>query len=187
MEGAQPGAAQAPTAWHTPACHAGCMPTCLALPPLQMKLEPPALFCVHLELGTDDGNALRVTVGNVLKEADAGGSKVRHAGRGLGSRCAMHRACWHALSLILTLPLAPAHPAMQRAHGKLPLALPSPSRRWTLLCVDLAAAARTAGGAPFAALRSLQLCSTMSVRGAFSSDIRFGLEVRRWLCWWDNT
>jgi hypothetical protein len=42
-------------------------------------------------------------------------------------------------------------------------------------------AAVTAGGAgasPFKTLKSLQLCSTITVRGAFSSDVRFGLQVR---------
>jgi hypothetical protein len=57
------------------------------------------------------------------------------------------------------------------------MALPGESRRWTLLCLDLAAAARGAGARGFAALRSMQLCSTMSVRGVFTSDIRFSLKV----------
>ena len=66
----------------------------------------------------------------------------------------------------------------QRKNGTLQLAFPSASRRWTLLAIDMAAAAAAAGGPAYAALRSVQLCSTMSVRGAFVSDLKFGLKVR---------
>lgn len=60
----------------------------------------------------------------------------------------------------------------------LQLALPSePSRRWMLLCLDLHAAAAGAGGALFASLRSVQLCSCMSVRGVFTSDVKFSIKV----------
>lgn len=72
----------------------------------------------------------------------------------------------------------------QRKSGTLTMALPGePSCRWLLLCIDLAAAAAGAGGAAFASLRSVQLCSRMAVRGVFTSDIKFGLNVRaRQLC-----
>eukprot|EP00879_Flechtneria_rotunda_P008148 GHRR01008535.1.p1 GENE.GHRR01008535.1~~GHRR01008535.1.p1 ORF type:complete len:516 (+),score=208.91 GHRR01008535.1:756-2303(+) len=52
---------------------------------------------------------------------------------------------------------------------------------WTLLSIDLAAAVAAAEGARQAAqyscLKSIQLCSTLTVRGAFTSDIRFGLKT----------
>lgn len=50
------------------------------------------------------------------------------------------------------------------------------SGAWTLLCIDLAAAlaARSHG---YRCMKSLQLCSTLSVRGAFTSDIVYSLKV----------
>jgi hypothetical protein len=41
-----------------------------------------------------------------------------------------------------------------------------------------AVAAGGAGAPPFKALKGIQLCSTITVRGAFSSDVRFSLKVR---------
>jgi hypothetical protein len=46
------------------------------------------------------------------------------------------------------------------------------------LHLQAAVAAGGAGVSPFKALKSIQLCSTITVRGAFSSDVRFGLQVR---------
>lgn len=43
-------------------------------------------------------------------------------------------------------------------------------------------AAGGAGASPYKALKSIQLCSTITVRGAFSSDVRFGLQVRVHCC-----
>lgn len=45
----------------------------------QVKLEPPALFQLHLELATADGNTARVAVGNILKDAAAAAGKVSGA------------------------------------------------------------------------------------------------------------
>lgn len=52
----------------------GMQSLCPTLPPplpccLQIKVEPPALFSVHLDLNTVDGNAARVSIGNILKDA----------------------------------------------------------------------------------------------------------------------
>lgn len=63
--------------------------------------------------------------------------------------------------------------------------LKDPTTTWTLLSLDLAAAAvEVAGpaaaatpGSAYSHLKSIQLCSTLTVRGAFTSDIRFGLKV----------
>lgn len=58
---------------------------------------------------------------------------------------------------------------MQLAHT-------AASGAWTLLCIDLAAAlaARSHG---YRCMKSLQLCATLSVRGAFTSDIVYSLKV----------
>jgi len=64
------------------------------------------------------------------------------------------------------------------------LSLPDPPAGWALLCLDLqsSVAAGGAGVSPFKALKTIQLCSTITVRGAFSSDVRFGLQVgQMWL------
>lgn len=67
------------------------------------------------------------------------------------------------------------------------LSLPDPPAGWTLLSLDLQAAVAAAGGpggvsSPYKSLKSIQLCSTMTVRGAFSSDVKFGLQVRTAVC-----
>jgi hypothetical protein len=46
-----------------------------------------------------------------------------------------------------------------------------------VILLQAAVAAGGAGASPFKALKSIQLCSTITVRGAFSSDVRFGLQV----------
>jgi hypothetical protein len=66
--------------------------------------------------------------------------------------------------------------------------LKDPPACWMLLSVDLAAAVAAAGSSanvgsssaqpsPYNHLQGLQLCSTLTVRGVFTSDIRFGLQV----------
>jgi hypothetical protein len=67
--------------------------------------------------------------------------------------------------------------------------LKDPPACWLLLSVDLAAAVAAAGSSssgggnsstqpsPYSHLKGLQLCSTLKVRGVFTSDIRFGLQV----------
>lgn len=72
---------------------------------------------------------------------------------------------------------ATALPSSQRKNGTLSLTVPGASNRWTLLCVDMAAAARAASGCAFTALRGIQICSTMSMRGVFTSDIKFTIKV----------
>lgn len=67
---------------------------------------------------------------------------------------------------------------LQRKTGTLQLSLPDVTKRWTLLCIDLAAAALGANGCAYSCLRAVQLCSRMSVRGVFTSDIKFGIKAR---------
>jgi hypothetical protein len=137
------------------------------------------MFNLHLDIGTVDGNALRVTVGNVLKDLDTA-NKVCAVASCLGCTQATAWAivpCDTRTAPTITSPAPRPAVDRQRKSGTLTLAMPAPSRRWTLLCIDLAAAAATASCAPFACLRSVQLCSNMSVRGAFSSEARFGIQV----------
>lgn len=51
----------------------------------QVKLEPPTLFQLHLELALTDGNTARVSVGNIVKEAGAPAK--------VGVRTLRQRAC----------------------------------------------------------------------------------------------
>jgi hypothetical protein len=59
------------------------------------------------------------------------------------------------------------------------LSLPDPPAGWAVLSLDLRAAAAAAapGAPPYASLKSVQLCATLTVRSAFCSDVRFGLKV----------
>jgi hypothetical protein len=73
--------------------------------------------------------------------------------------------------------------------------LKDPPACWLLLAVDLAAAVATAGSggsgggssssqpSAYSHLKGLQLCSTLTVRGVFTSDIRFGLQVGHDSAW----
>ncbi|KAF6264700.1 hypothetical protein COO60DRAFT_1654818 [Scenedesmus sp. NREL 46B-D3] len=119
---------------------------------LQLRFEQPsALFSIHLEAVTTDGNTCRISIGNIFKAENV---KKK-------ARCVQY-----------TLKDLPSC--------------------WMLLSVDLAAAVATAAGSgvsggasgsaqpsPFSHLKGVQLCSTLTVRGVFTSDIRFGLQV--WL------
>lgn len=47
------------------------------------------------------------------------------------------------------------------------------TNRWTVIGVDMRAVARELTSSPYNSLTSLQFCSTMTVRGAFTSDLKF--------------
>ena len=138
---------------------------------VQLRLEPGSRFAVHLELDCKDGSGARVSVGPApppkaraaaAAAAPAAAAKAGSSASGSGGQ-------------------------QRRKPGVLHLELPADKHtgRWTLLGIDLAAAAHAAAGggsgstsaAEFAALRSVQLCASMAVRGVFSSDARFGLEA----------
>ena len=53
----------------------------------------------------------------------------------------------------------------------IPLVDPSP--KWYIMCIDLAAALAEVTASPFEMLRGMQLCATMLVRNAFTSDIKY--------------
>lgn len=76
---------------------------------------------------------------------------------------------------------------LKKKSGVVQYNLRDPPTTWTLLSIDLAAAAAEVAGPAAAAvkfshLKSIQLCSMLSVRGAFTSDIRFGVTVRSLYC-----
>lgn len=110
---------------------------------LRVKFEPKALFAIHLEIATTDGNTCRVSVGNIFKPEN-----------------------------------------LKKKSGCVQYNLRDPPSTWALLSLDLPAAAAEVAGpaaaataARFSHLKSIQMCSTLTVRGAFTSDLRFGLTV----------
>jgi Protein of unknown function (DUF667) len=54
----------------------------------------------------------------------------------------------------------------------------STSSKWCMLALDLPAACSLFGSSPYQYVRSLQICATINIRGIFTSDIKFSLEVR---------
>jgi hypothetical protein len=76
-------------------------------------------------------------------------------------------------------PRPPCAPPTQRKAGCVQYSLADPRPGWCLLSLDLATAAASAGAgaSPFKALKSVQLCATLTVQGAFSSSVRFSLQV----------
>lgn len=72
------------------------------------------------------------------------------------------------------------HAAQQGARMKrsgVQVFLPAAHDGWTLLALDLEALAQQAGRSPYARLRALHLCANMTVRGAFTSDVRYDWQV----------
>ena len=55
----------------------------------QVKLEAGAIFCIHLEAGTADGNTTRVSISNIFKAGEAAkgvGDKAGEAAKGVGDQ-----------------------------------------------------------------------------------------------------
>jgi hypothetical protein len=55
--------------------------------------------------------------------------------------------------------------------------MPAAHDRWMLLALDLSALTRQASSSAYAKLRALHLCANMTVRGAFTSDVRYDWQV----------
>lgn len=51
------------------------------------------------------------------------------------------------------------------------------TNKWTVIAIDMSAVAKELSGSPYGGLQSLQFGSTMTVRGAFTSDIKFSFKV----------
>ncbi|WIA37015.1 hypothetical protein OEZ86_013999 [Tetradesmus obliquus] len=118
---------------------------------LQVRFEQPsALFSIHLEAVTADGNTCRISIGNIFKAKN-----------------------------------------VKKKAGCIQFTMKDPPSCWMLLSVDLVAAVAAAAAAgsssssssgstqasPYSHLKGMQLCSTLTVRSAFTSDIRFGLQT----------
>ncbi|GLC33983.1 hypothetical protein PLESTB_000825300 [Pleodorina starrii] len=66
--------------------------------------------------------------------------------------------------------------ALKRKSNGVQLAFPRASHRWCVLAVDLRDALRGFTSSPFASIKSIQMCSWLTVRTMFTSDYRFSLE-----------
>lgn len=66
---------------------------------------------------------------------------------------------------------------LQRKKSGLQLAYPHPSHKWTVLAVDLMAAAAMLTNSPFEEVKGFQFCSTLLARTFFTSDYKYSLEV----------
>lgn len=67
---------------------------------------------------------------------------------------------------------------LQRKSNGVQIPYPRASHRWSYVAVDLAAALRQLTTSPLIATKSIQYCSWLTVRGAYTSDFNFRLEVR---------
>jgi hypothetical protein len=173
---------------------------------LQVRFEQPsALFSIHLEAVTADGNTCRISIGNIFKaenikvsQLPCPSSKCMHTllilttkSRVLACHLSFAVAAVRCLEPQVVNAEACALPfcyIMQRKAGCMQYTLKDPPSCWMLLSVDLAAAVAAAAACSssssntqpsslYSHLKGLQLCSTLTVRGAFTSDIRFGLQV----------
>ncbi|GLI66011.1 hypothetical protein VaNZ11_009714 [Volvox africanus] len=66
--------------------------------------------------------------------------------------------------------------APKRKSSGVQLAFPHASHRWCVLAVDMCAALRGLTSSPFAFIKSIQMCSWLTVRTMFTSDYKFTLE-----------
>ncbi len=65
----------------------------------------------------------------------------------------------------------------QRKSNGIQIPYAHPSHRWCVCAVDLAACVARFSSSPLHSLRSVQLCSWLTVRSMYTSDLKFGLHV----------
>ena len=68
--------------------------------------------------------------------------------------------------------------ALQKRSYGIQLPFPKSSHRWCVVGVDLSACLRRFTSSPLHSLRSVQMCSWLTVRSLYTSDLKFTLEVR---------
>ena len=66
--------------------------------------------------------------------------------------------------------------SQRKSHG-IQIPFPKSSHRWCVMAVDLLGALKQFSLSPFQCLKSVQLCSWITVRGAYTSDFKFNLQV----------
>jgi len=67
-------------------------------------------------------------------------------------------------------------PDVRRKSGGIQIPFPNLSHRWCVLGLDIAAALKPFTSSPFHSMRSVQLCSWMTVRSIYTSDLKFSLQ-----------
>lgn len=55
---------------------------------------------------------------------------------------------------------------------------PHTSHRWSVIALDARSLLARFTASPFHSLRSMQLCSWVTVRSVYTSDMKFSLQVR---------
>jgi hypothetical protein len=70
-----------------------------------------------------------------------------------------------------------AHQGLRMKRSGVQVFLPAAHDGWMLLALDLTSLAQQASRSPHAKLRALHLCANMTVRGAFTSDVRYDWQV----------
>ncbi|PNH08695.1 WD repeat domain-containing protein [Tetrabaena socialis] len=66
--------------------------------------------------------------------------------------------------------------SVKRKSNGVQLPFPRPSHRWCVAAIDMLAALRSFTSSPFAYIKSIQMCSWLTVRTMFSSDYKFTLQ-----------
>lgn len=51
------------------------------------------------------------------------------------------------------------------------------THKWSVWAIDMSAVIREKHASPFHSLKGVQMCSSMMVRGIYTSDIKYSLEV----------
>lgn len=68
-----------------------------------------------------------------------------------------------------------SNPDVRRKSGGIQIPFPNLSHRWCVLGLDMALALKPFTSSPFHSVRSIQLCSWMTVRSIYTSDLKFSL------------
>lgn len=67
---------------------------------------------------------------------------------------------------------------VQRKSSGIQIPFPGASHRWCIVALDLAGSLSSFTTSPMHSVKSIQLCSWLTVRSMFTSDLKFSLKVR---------
>ena len=126
---------------------------------LVFRPTPGWFFVMHLDLATEDGLSVRISLSNLYK-------------------CFKKSATWAQLPLVYSEKTGEAFLvcSSERENESESLSQPAPENsRWTFLALDLQAMVFELFRNHYAHVKTVKLCANMTVKGAYTSDIKYCL------------
>ena len=124
---------------------------------LVFRPTPGWFFVMHLDLATEDGLSVRISLSNLYK-------------------CFKKSATWAQLPLVYSEKTGEAVLvcSSERENESESLSQPAPENsRWTFLALDLQAMVFELFRNHYAHVKTVKLCANMTVKGAYTSDIKY--------------